>query len=95
MAGKSIVNSVESKVSELIERHLQLRRKTAELQARCDKLKAKNRELTLRIAEAEKRIATLELSEGLSGEASDRKRARARVNRLMREIDKGISLLNK
>ena len=67
----------------------------ADLQAQRDKLQAQNRELTNRLAEAERRISSLELSEGLAGNSADRKQAKARVNRLMREIDRCIALLNK
>lgn len=56
---------------------------------------AKNRELTNKLAEAERRISMLELSEGLAGNAANKKQAKARVNRLMREIDRCIALLNK
>jgi len=95
MADKSLIDGIESKVARLIERHDRLKREASELAIQCDKLKAQNRELVAKLAESDRRIATLELSEGLGGDASDRKQAKARVNRLMREIDKCIALLNK
>ena len=35
----------------------------------------------------------MQLTEGLAGESRNREKARARVNRLMREVDKCIALL--
>lgn len=95
MANKSIIEGIEKKVARLIEQHDHLKRQSATLQAERDNLVAKNRELTNKLAEAERRISTLELSEGLAGNAADKKQAKARVNRLMREIDRCIALLNK
>lgn len=95
MANKSIIESVEKRVARLIEQHDHLKRQAAELQAQNDKLVAQNRELTNKLAEAERRVATLELSEGLAGSTADKRQAKARVNRLMREIDRCIALLNK
>ena len=95
MANKSIIEGVESKVARLIEQHDRLKKQAAELQAERDKLVAKNRELTNKLAEAERRIITLELSEGLAGNTADKKQAKARVNRLMREIDGCIALMNR
>jgi hypothetical protein len=60
-----------------------------------DKLRGENRSLKEELARAEKRIARLELQEGLSSGEGDKKAARARVNRLIREVDKCIALLNK
>ncbi len=60
-----------------------------------DKLRGENRALKEELAKAEKRIAKLELQEGLASGGGDKKAARARVNRLIREVDKCIALLNK
>lgn len=46
------------------------------------------------VAELERRIGVLELKEGLTG-GTDSKRAQARINRLMREIDRCIALMNR
>ena len=40
-----------------------------------------------------KRLARMQLTEGLAGGGRNREKARARVNRLMREVDKCIALL--
>ena len=46
-----------------------------------------------RVRSLEKDLARKELTEGLTGRSSDRDKAKARVNRLMREVDKCIALL--
>ena len=47
------------------------------------------------IRELGKELARVQLSQGLAGNAPDQSKAIARVNRLMREVDKCITLLNK
>lgn len=95
MANKSIIEGIEKKIARLIEQHDRLKKQAAELQAQRDKLVSQNRELTNKLADAERRISTLELGQGLAGNAADKRQAKARVNRLMREIDRCIALLNK
>ena len=62
-----------------------------ELALRRERLAAENRELKQTVAELERRI---ELKEGLTG-GTDSRRAQARINRLMREIDRCIALMNR
>lgn len=59
------------------------------------KLKDENLRLKNGIDTLEKRINVLELGESLSGSVADTKQAKARINRLMREIDRCIALINK
>ncbi len=61
-----------------------------------DELKEKNKELKQTVATLEKKIAVLELGETLVGRSNvNEKQAKARINRLMREIDRCIALMNK
>ena len=50
-------------------------------------------ELQERIRELDGELSRMQLTEGLAGESRNREKARARVNRLMREVDKCIALL--
>ena len=43
--------------------------------------------------ELDAELARMQLTEGLAGGGRNREKARARVNRLMREVDKCIALL--
>lgn len=65
------------------------------LTAERDALKEEKRALEQRVRDLDRELSKLQLSEGLAGGKADKEKARARVNRLMREVDKCIALLNK
>lgn len=94
MSESPVVKSVREKVGQLIADNRKLREELRSVAQQNDKLKAGSRELEAEKARLEKRIAVLELKEGMTG-TGDNKLARARVNRLMREVDKCIALLNR
>ena len=66
-----------------------------ETAAERDVLRKENRDLQMQVKELGKELARVQLSQGLAGNAPDQSKAIARVNRLMREVDKCITLLNK
>ena len=80
----------------ILETHLpdskRFRKETA---AERDVLRKENRDLQMQVKELGKELARVQLSQGLAGNAPDQSKAIARVNRLMREVDKCITLLNK
>ena len=55
--------------------------------------RSEKRTLEERVRELDAELARMQLTEGLAGGGSNREKARARVNRLMREVDKCIALL--
>ena len=57
-----------------------------------DALRAEKRSLEERVRELDAELARMQLAEGLAGGSRNREKARARVNRLMREVDKCIAL---
>ena len=85
MAEKSVITNIEARIRQLIDDHKRLSESCAELTAQRDNLKAENRTL-------QERIREIRLS---AGESRNREKARARVNRLMREVDKCIALLGR
>ena len=91
----SVVESISYKVGKLIEQNRRLTEQCDKLGSRNDKLARDNAELKTTITELERRMAVLELRDGFSGSSNGRKKAQARVNRLMREVDKCIALLNR
>lgn len=95
MADKKVITTLEAQVRQLIAAHRDVSAACRELTAEREKLKAENRTLKERIRALEADVARLELCEGLGGSDSNREKARARVNRLMREVDRCIALLNK
>ncbi len=91
---QSVVKAVEGHVEQLIADHKRLSERNRDLTTQCDKLRASKRELLERVASLEKELSGAEIALGLtkgggSSAQSDKskQRARAYVNRLMREID--------
>ena len=98
MSRTVILESIEKKIAKLIADNRKLRDEKEKLAVSRDKLRDENRQLVDKVAELERRLTVMELREGFGGETADSKStkaARARVNRLMREVDKCIMLLNK
>jgi hypothetical protein len=98
MAKADIIGSIEKKVARLIADNRRLREERDRLSIANERLRDQARELTERLVEAERTTTILQLREGFMGETVDKtstKAARARLNRLMREIDRCIALLNK
>lgn len=94
MAEKSVIANLETRVRQLIGDHERVTALCAELAAERDALRSENRTLRERVKTLDAEVARLELAGGLTGDRRDRDKARARVNRLMREVDKCIALLN-
>lgn len=95
MADKSVIATLENRIGRLIEDHRRLRSLSRELTAERDTLKAANRTLEERVRSLDAELSRMQLAEGLSGGSHNRDKARARVNRLMREVDKCIALLGR
>lgn len=95
MAGKSVITTIETRIVQLVDDHKRLSLLCAELTAQRDSLKAENRTLQERVRDLDAELSRMQLTEGLAGESRNREKARARVNRLMREVDKCIALLGR
>lgn len=94
MAEKSVITNLGERIRQLIADHGRLSRLCDELDGECRSLKAENRALQERIRELEHESERMRLTAGLAGTRGDRDMARARVNRLMREVDRCIALLD-
>ena len=92
MADKSVITNIEARVRQLIDDHKRLSDLCAELTAQRDTLRSEKRTLEERVRELDAELARMQLTEGLAGGGRNREKARARVNRLMREVDKCIAL---
>lgn len=95
MADKSIIQELEAQVAALVADHKRLSTLVTDLERVREKLAAERRELQLQVTQLSSELSSLRLSEALSGNGKDRDKARARVNQLMREVDRCIALLNK
>lgn len=95
MAKKSVIVNLDVQIKQLIANHQRLTELNRELSSERDKLKVANRTLQEQVKEFQNQISHLQLTESLTGESRDKNKAKARVNRLMREVDKCIELLSK
>ncbi len=103
MSGKALIESIAKGADRLIGENRRLRGEVGRLEASREKLREENRRLVAENAALERRLVVKDLAAGFAGSAPGvsghephgTKIARARVNRLMREVDKCIALLHK
>lgn len=94
MADKSVITELGNRIRQLLDDHKRLSELCAELTAENGALKAENRTLLERRKALETELSRMQLTAGLAGDDRNRDKARARVNQLMREVDKCIALLS-
>lgn len=95
MALKSVISELNNRIEQLIEEHQKMSLECRKLRSERDSLVKENRQLEGKVRELDHELGRLQLSEGLAGSKADKEKARARVNHLMREVDKCIDLLTK
>ncbi len=95
MADKEIITELEAQIGLLVADHKRLSLLVNDLEKMRERLMVERRELQTQVSELSSELSSLRLSEALSGNGKDRDKARARVNQLMREVDRCIALLNK
>ena len=95
MAVKGVITELSGRLERLMEEHRKMVLLCGKLTAERDALKEEKRALEQRVRDLDRELSKQQLSEGLAGGKADKEKARARVNRLMREVDKCIALLNK
>lgn len=93
MADKSVIVNLEAHAQRLIADHRRLVVLCSDLTAQNNALKAETRTLQERVKMLESDLSRMQLADGLAGKSSNKTKARARVNQLMREVDKCIALL--
>ena len=92
---KKIVESLKEKVAKIIDDNRSLRQELSRLTEDYAKAVQEKRACEENVRRLNRRIETLEISGGLAGNHEDRRIARLRVNKLLREIDKCLALMNK
>lgn len=95
MAGNAVIDSLGEKIERLMAEHDKALAENGELLRQKTKLAEENKQLKQTVASLQRRIGVLELGSSLTGTAADTKRARARINQLVREIDRCIALMNR
>ena len=94
MAAQEIIANLAAQVRRLMAEHAKLRG-LCDRMTEGDALRKENRTLQERVRSLEEELSCVRLAEGLAGGGRNRERARARVNRLVREVDRCIALLNR
>ena len=95
MADSTVIQSLKEKVGAIIADNQRLRSEISKLKSEKERLSLKNRNAEEKILGLEKRINTLETAGGLLGTKADNRAARLRINRLLREIDSCIAMMNR
>ena len=105
MSGKALIESIAKNAERLIGENRRLRSEVERLEAARERLREENGRLAAENAGLDRRLTVRELAAGFAGadgaggvaglDRRSTKIARARVNRLMREVDRCIVLLNK
>ena len=95
MAEKKVISDFEAQIRQLIADHRRLTALCKETAAERAVLRKEKLDLQMQLKDLAKELPSEQLSQGLAGNAPDQSKAIARVNRLMREVDKCIPLLNK
>ena len=95
MACKSIITHIQAQAERVISQHEKLETEYAALAQECNSLRAEVRAQQEQIRELKAEISRLQLAESLSGNTTNKTKSRARINLLLREVDKCIALLTK
>lgn len=89
------VDQLREKIEKLVSMHSRLKKEKGVLEKERSRLLEKNMEQREKISELEQRVKVLEISKSIADVSGGTKMAKLRVNRLLREIDSCIALMNK
>lgn len=90
-----MIDRLRTRVAALMGVHERVKGDLAKRTAERDKLLAEREELERKVAAQEQRIRVLELAEGMGSMSGGTKAARERVNKLLREVDRCLTLMNR
>ena len=95
MACKSIITHIEAQAERVIAQHEELEAAFIALQSERDALQRELRTQAEQIQQLKAELKKMELMQSLGGKSADKTKSRARINLLLREVDKCIALLSK
>ena len=93
MACKSIIKHIEAQAERIISQYEKLEADCEQLRIERDALRVELREQQEQLRDLRAEVRRLRLAESLSGNVTDKTKSRARINLLVREVDKCIALL--
>ena len=92
--GKNTVQELRSQINTLIELHESEKRQVVQLEDENQQLKKELKQKEEELAGCREKMSTMELAKGIASAESTHD-AKIKINRIVREIDKCIALLNK
>lgn len=95
MATNALVEALDKKVNSLIAENRDLRAELTKAIAAKERSEKKRTAAEEATRELEKRVKTLETAASFLGTDENNKAARMRINKLVREIDSCIAMINK
>jgi hypothetical protein len=90
-----ILGLLRNRIKEIMTALERERVKNENLKIECNSFKARNEQQAKKLEELEHKYNNLKMAKVLAGQVEDGHDARVRVNRIVREIDKCIALLNR
>ena len=88
-----MLDNIKQKIGQLIAAYEKERMERMNLQSALQQLQQQNETYRMQITELEKEIDNLKLTKAFVADGSDNEQARKKIDRLMKEIDKCISLM--
>ena len=95
MACKSIISHIQAQAERVIEQHEKCEAQVTSLTAERDALKVELRKQQEENMALKAELQRMQLAQSLGGNTADKAKSRARINQLLREVDKCIALLTK
>ena len=95
MACKSIISHIQAQAERVIAQHEKIEEQVATLTSERDALKAELRKQQEENMALKAELQRMQLAQSLGGNTADKAKSRARINQLLREVDKCIALLTK
>ena len=91
----AVLNSIKEKVHLLMSNNSSLKEQNIELETKVSELKNTLEEQNAEIENFNEKVKMLKMAKSLSGDSEKNTEMKLKINELVREIDKCISLLNK
>ena len=92
---KTIINSIEAKLLNLINNFNKIQKENSDLQKNNYALNERLQEKERLIANLQDKVKLMNISRSVDSDSEDVKATRSKINEYIREIDRCIALLNK
>ena len=91
----TVIENLARKIERIISMNSRLRKERLSLERECSRLLEKCNVQEEKIAELERRLRVLETARSMQDVSGGARTAKLRINRLLREIDNCIALMNR